>query len=378
MPNPFLSGGGAPPAEEELTGGQKAMKVMRSLAGVLGGAAYAAGVSGASQNPWAGPNALAQLRKQGVDNEMKRMQIAAMQEKTRRRTELINYMQQNFSDMSDPDQRQAAIQHLVQVGALKFAEQMQGVFARDYGTPAEALEFEREKELELYKSQLTRAEETHEQTLEAKLSSGETPDYTDVSKMGGDYSKAGGAVFKALLWANGRIKAGYNQYLNATTAAEKAVAYQTMVVALNKLLDPQSVVRESEFERTATYQSLENRLRTAWEQVKTGSVSAEVMASIATMGESLMKVGVELQAPVYERFVKRATYFFGAEYGPESVLGGFEDPRTMKLGGPTQGPPTPEPVPTPSPDQIPGFAPGNVGKPEGVGGRKPIVFERLK
>ena len=58
---------GAMPEEEERSPGQKALGVMKSLVGVLGGAAYAAGVSGAAQNPWAGPHALAQLRQQGVE-----------------------------------------------------------------------------------------------------------------------------------------------------------------------------------------------------------------------------------------------------------------------------------------------------------------------
>jgi len=119
------------PVEEE-TGGQKAMRVMRSLAGVLGGAAYAAGVSGAAQNPWAGPQALAQLRKHGVDQEMRKMQMASQLESKRREQQLMSHMQKNFSDMSDPNQRQAAIQYLMGQGAFEFAEKASTIFSQMY------------------------------------------------------------------------------------------------------------------------------------------------------------------------------------------------------------------------------------------------------
>jgi len=118
--------------EEELTGGQKALSVMKSLAGVLGGAAYAAGVSGAAQNPWAGPHALAQLRQQGVEQEMRKMQMAAQTEHTRRQQGIMAHMQENFSDMSDPNQRQAAIQYLMGQGAFEYAEKASAIFGEMY------------------------------------------------------------------------------------------------------------------------------------------------------------------------------------------------------------------------------------------------------
>jgi hypothetical protein len=133
-------GAGERPAEEE-TGGQKAMRVMRSLAGVLGGAAYAAGISGAAQNPWAGPQALSQMRHQGMNNEMKRMRMAAQTEKIRRQQAIMTHMQQNFSDMSDPNQRQAAIQYLMGQGAFKFAETASTIFGQMYGTAADDFQY---------------------------------------------------------------------------------------------------------------------------------------------------------------------------------------------------------------------------------------------
>lgn len=326
-----MSSMGAPPAaqpQEEMSGGQKALSVMRSLAGVLGGAAYAAGVSGASQNPWAGPHALAQLREQGVRAEMRRMQMAAQEEKQRRQTAIINHLQTNFTDMSDPNQRQAAIQYLMNQGAYEFAQKASGIFEQQYGSPAKV---EQAKEVEEHKSELRMSEAEFEASLEAKAASGAPPDFTDVSKMGVNYGNRGGKVFKALTWSVGRIRAGYEQYLNAKTSGEKAVAYQTMVVALNKLLDPQSVVRESEFERTGTYQSLENQLKSALERLKTGSVAPEVMAGISEMGESLYREGVQLQTPIYEEYERKAQRYFG-EWGVEDVLSGWEDPRKFAEG----------------------------------------------
>jgi hypothetical protein len=324
------------------------MGVMRSLAGVLGGAAYAAGVSGASQNPWAGPQALAQLRQQGVDIEMKKMQKAAYLEKNRRQASIMAHMQENFSDISDPNQRQAAIQYLVNQGAYQYAEKAAGIFSGMFGDDQSGIEHQRAMDLETHKSGLRKEEETHEVELEQKFNAG-TLDYKDVSKMGADYSRDGGMVFRTLESAVARIRTGYDFYLNATTDGEKAQAYQTMVVALNKLLDPNSVVRESEFERTATYQSLENKLKSALELMKTGAPVAEVMAGVATMGEALYRAGAELQAPVYERYSARAERYFQAQ-GPEDVLGGFSDPREIlaKLAG-SSGDAQAGPIPAPAP-----------------------------
>jgi hypothetical protein len=341
--------------EEELTGGQKALRVMRSLAGTLGGAAYAAGVSGASQNPWAGPHALAQLRDQGVRQEMFRMQQAAQLEHKRRQTAIMDHMQQNFSDMSDPNQRQAAIQYLMSQGAYEYAQKASSIFSSMYGDG----ELAQKMDLETHKSELAREESTHDSELKAMRLAGKL-DYKDVSKMGADYDKQGGKVFKALKSASSRIETGYQFYLNAKTPGEKAQAYQTMVVALNKLLDPNSVVRESEFERTATYQSMENKLKSALEQIRTGSVTPEVMAGVAAMGRALYKAGAELQAPIYTSYVERAKRF---DFLPEDVLGGFEDPNAEleAIRANAAHAETPPPAVTTGPGFVPPESDGSTG-----------------
>jgi hypothetical protein len=328
MPNGLAN----PATEEEpgggLSGGQRTVSVLRSLAGVLGSAAYSAGVSGAAQNPWAGPQALAQLRSQGVENKMREMQMAAMAEHKRRQTMMMEHLQKNFSDMSDPNQRQAAIQYLMGQGAFEYAQKASNIFAEQFGDTGELAQ---KKELETHKSGLAREEAQFDADLEREAAAGAQPDFSDVSKMGTNYGKRGGAVFKDLTWANGRIKAAYDLYKNADPGTENgrsqmAQAYQAMNVALNKLLDPGSVVRESEFARTATYQSLQSKAKSLIEQIKTGAVNPAVMAGIASMGEALFRQGAEQQVPIWEEYERKATRYFGG-VGIEDVLGGWEDPR---------------------------------------------------
>lgn len=373
-------------AEEEtegqggLSGGERTLEVMKSLAGVLGGAAYSAGVSGAAQNPWAGPQALAQLRSQGVENEMNRMKMAAMQEQKRRQGVIMEHLQNNFSDMSDPDQRQAAIQYLMSQGAFEYAQKASGIFAEQYGNTGELAEA---KALETHKSGLRTAENAAEQALEAKYAGGAMPDYSDVSKMGVNYGNRGGKVFKDLNWANGRIKAAYDLYLNAPEGeignAQKAQSYQAMNVALNKLLDPGSVVRESEFARTATYQSLESRAKSMIEQIKTGAVNPAVMAGIAAMGEALFRMGAEQQIPIYQAYTEKSTRYFG-EMGPSDVLGGWEDPGAVLRaidGDEEPAVPGATAAPPPTPDSLGGFTPTNRGAPNSSTGNTGITITEI-
>lgn len=79
---------------------------------------------------------------------------------------------------------------------------------------------------------------------------------------------------------------------------------QTLIIALNKILDPNSVVRESEFARVAEIGGITARLEGLQAQIEQGqlpaSVEASVRAEIARLKEAMQK-----------ELVKQTTFFTG-------------------------------------------------------------------
>jgi hypothetical protein len=69
------------------------------------------------------------------------------------------------------------------------------------------------------------------------------------------------------------INSAYQEALNASrTGGSKAAADQALITAFNKMLDPNSVVREGEFARSTQGQSVINRLKGKAEQFEQGGI----------------------------------------------------------------------------------------------------------
>jgi len=56
------------------------------------------------------------------------------------------------------------------------------------------------------------------------------------------------------------IESGYNAILNSKNKKNRSLQTQAIITSFNKILDPTSVVRESEYDRTSAGQSLLQRL----------------------------------------------------------------------------------------------------------------------
>jgi hypothetical protein len=114
----------------------KGWGIFAGVVNALAGAGYAAGVSGATQNPWAGPQALGQIRMNGMRQEAAKMAQAAQKNATDRQTALRGYMEQNHGSMSTPEEWQLAIADLNKFGAYKDAKNMTDQYNTLFGAEA--------------------------------------------------------------------------------------------------------------------------------------------------------------------------------------------------------------------------------------------------
>ncbi len=80
----------------------------------------------------------------------------------------------------------------------------------------------------------------------------------------------------------------YNSYING---GDKNVATQAIIATFNKILDPTSVVRESEYDRTAAGQALLARVQGKYENIAQGGagVTAETLKSAVDLGNQYLK-----------------------------------------------------------------------------------------
>lgn len=127
-------------------------------------------------------------------------------------------------------------------------------------------------------------------------------------------------------------------------------AQQTMIMALNKLLDPGSVVRESEFARVAEMGGLTAEAQAYWNRLtKEGQLPPEVEQSIRQEIERLHRANVQELQSVQEHWRRRAV---DAGVQPELVF------RAVTTG----------------PAGQPGSGPGGGGGESGGGRRAPTLF----
>ncbi len=120
----------------------------------------------------------------------------------------------------------------------------------------------------------------------------------------------------------GIIREAFDEAVNAK-GASRIASDQALVIAFNKLLDPTSVVRESEFARTPLQASLINRIRATPAQILQGGITItdDDRKAILDMAERAAAVTGERFNLVHDRFTKIANL---SGVRPELVFGGLK------------------------------------------------------
>ncbi len=95
----------------------------------------------------------------------------------------------------------------------------------------------------------------------------------------------------------------------AQAAGDTAVGDQTRIIALNKLLDPGSVVREAEFERVGSAGGLSDRAQWFFNQLKDGRLPANLRNAIDAEVRAQATTARDAFAPVLGRFQYRAQQY---------------------------------------------------------------------
>lgn len=103
----------------------------------------------------------------------------------------------------------------------------------------------------------------------------------------------------------------------AKAAGNTAVGDQTRIIALNKLLDPQSIVREGEFDRVGQAGGLASRAQWYYQQLKEGRLPDDLRAAIDAEIDAQLATTSGAIRPVMDRFRHRAT---AARVDPTSVV----------------------------------------------------------
>ena len=100
------------------------------------------------------------------------------------------------------------------------------------------------------------------------------------------------------------------QGLAAMARGDKTNGEQAVVMSFNKILDPDSVVREGEYNRTAQGQALIQRMEALAGRVSTGGVIApDVLKNMATLAKTYRDRAVEFEAQEKKRIKAQAEHW---------------------------------------------------------------------
>lgn len=120
-----------------------------------------------------------------------------------------------------------------------------------------------------------------------------------------------------------------NSYQNIVNGGDRSLNTQAIITSFNKILDPTSVVRESEYDRTAAGQSLLNRLQGKYDNIVTGGagVTLSTLAEAQKIAEEYLKGAQNSIVQQNQRAQDMATAF---GLNPDFVTtGGFEQTTTQ-------------------------------------------------
>ena len=149
------------------------------------------------------------------------------------------------------------------------------------------------------------------------------------SKIVKDYNdQMGGKAYEMIMKQYESIRGAYEQWVSSYNSEDReanAQFYGIMGVTLNKILDPKSVVRESEFARLIAFQGLEGKFKTFLAQQESGAVDPDLMADIMDAANVLARTASEVQVPRYES-VKASHRRYLPDLPDELVMQGLINP----------------------------------------------------
>lgn len=154
-------------------------------------------------------------------------------------------------------------------------------------------------------------------------------------RAGARFTKADGRSFRSDFRRESQpfeiVQTNYSQILGLANRAARgdAVAQQRLIVALEKMSDPNSVVREGEFARTGEVVSILDRFKLLVQSVTGGrqTLTPEVIGQIVTDADIVFGSAREAQQFREEEFTNAVREFGGADVDVRRVVGrGFVDP----------------------------------------------------
>jgi hypothetical protein len=145
------------------------------------------------------------------------------------------------------------------------------------------------------------------------------------------YGKTGGDTFKGLVDAQGRIRAGAEQFYNGNPQG-----FQAAAVGIQKMLDPTSVVRESEYGRSEEFVDLYTKFANVVQKAATGAPTDKVVQDILMLSEQLLREGAAIEQG---RWGKEGEKLDRYSIPREDVLGSFLDPNPYLNFGQTESAP---------------------------------------
>lgn len=122
-----------------------------------------------------------------------------------------------------------------------------------------------------------------------------------------------------------------DSYNNIVNGGDRSLNTQAIITSFNKILDPSSVVRESEYDRTAAGQSLIQQLQGKYDNIVAGGagVTQQTLAEAAEIGRQYLegaKASIEAEnqrsAQMAEQFGLNSSFVSSTGYTPSGTTGG--------------------------------------------------------
>jgi hypothetical protein len=251
-------------------------------------------------------------------------------------------------DPRDPEQLEEAVTVLLSLGetemAMKLLDQIQrGQIASDRAAQKAPSNRTIREGDETVNQQYNPETGEYFETGRGKVGSGVTVNVGDKAEQQGFenevvmqkiYQKAS-AEWEIISTQHTKLQAAYELWKGqgggTASADTNPQVYQVMGMILSKMLDPTSVVRDSEFARTEGFQSAIQRAEGMYNKWLTGSVSPELIEQVREIGDVLAQASAESQKEKWDSFRAHAKK---RGLDPDFVTLGGRDPyaRQAKSG----------------------------------------------
>lgn len=150
--------------------------------------------------------------------------------------------------------------------------------------------------------------------------------FTNIRNLRNDFQ--GTPVIKDLNEIRGRLDVLDRAMQESQNSGSLIAVDQALITTFNKLLDPTSVVRESEYARTASDQSFLNLLKGKWEKIQSGGagLTQDEREAIARMGREFANAAEQRAQPIIQQYTNDAIQI-GVD--PNRIIGGIGEARTV-------------------------------------------------